>query len=112
MKLRGRHARSASKKVENHEHALALHYVHYNFARVQKAIGGTPAMAAGLTTRPWSIEEIPLHVRFAREIVVSRVLDKPSSVLRAPDQPRRQSQRRAPRTNFIYDIGHQRRPWR
>ena len=47
-----------SKKVENHEHALALHYVHYNFARVQKAIGGTPAMAAGLTTRPWSIEEI------------------------------------------------------
>jgi IS1 family transposase len=47
-----------SKKVENHEHALALHYVHYNFARVQKAIGGTPAMAAGLATRPWSVEEI------------------------------------------------------
>ena len=47
-----------SKKVENHEHALALHYVHYNFARVQKALGGTPAMAAGLTTRPWTVEEI------------------------------------------------------
>jgi hypothetical protein len=47
-----------SKKVENHEHALALHYVNYNFARVQKAIGGTPAMVAGLASRPWSVEEI------------------------------------------------------
>jgi hypothetical protein len=34
-----------SKKVENHEHALALHYVHYNFARPQRALKGTPAMA-------------------------------------------------------------------
>ena len=47
-----------SKKVDNHEHALALHYVHYNFARAQKALGNTPAMAADLATRPWTIEEI------------------------------------------------------
>lgn len=47
-----------SKKLENHLHALAIHYIHYNFARAQKAIGGTPAMAAGLATRPWSVEEI------------------------------------------------------
>ncbi|HET7288244.1 MAG TPA: IS1 family transposase, partial [Pyrinomonadaceae bacterium] len=47
-----------SKKVENHEYALALHYVHYNFARPQKALGGTPAMAAGLADRVWTIEEI------------------------------------------------------
>ena len=47
-----------SKKVENHEHALALHYVHYNFARPQKALGGTPAMLAGLTDRAWSVEDI------------------------------------------------------
>lgn len=47
-----------SKKVENHEHALALHYVHYNFARPQKALQGTPATAAGLATRPWTVEEI------------------------------------------------------
>jgi IS1 family transposase len=47
-----------SKKVQNHEHALALHYMHYNFARVQRSIGGTPAMAAGLMTRPLSVEEI------------------------------------------------------
>lgn len=47
-----------SKKVENHEHALALHYVHYNFARPQKALGGTPAMHAGLADHVWSVEEI------------------------------------------------------
>lgn len=47
-----------SKKVENHMHALALHYVHYNFARSQRALSGTPAMAAGLADRVWSVEDI------------------------------------------------------
>ena len=47
-----------SKKVENHCHALALHYVYYNFARKQVALKGTPAMAAGLATRPWTIADI------------------------------------------------------
>lgn len=47
-----------SKKVENHEHALALHYIHYNFARAQQSLGGTPAMASGLATHAWSVEEI------------------------------------------------------
>ena len=39
-------------------HALAIHYVHYNFARVQKALGGTPAMMSGLANTPWTIEQI------------------------------------------------------
>jgi IS1 family transposase len=47
-----------SKKVDNHEAALAIHYVHYNFARAQKSLNGTPAMAAGLADHQWSIEEI------------------------------------------------------
>lgn len=47
-----------SKKVQNHRHALAIHYVHYNFARPQRALNGTPAMAAGLATRVWTAEEI------------------------------------------------------
>jgi hypothetical protein len=46
------------KKVENHEHALALHYVHYSFAWKQNALGMTPAMAAGLTNRAKSVEGI------------------------------------------------------
>lgn len=47
-----------SKKLANHLHALAIHYINYNFARVQKGLKGTPAMAAGLTTRPWTTEDI------------------------------------------------------
>jgi IS1 family transposase len=47
-----------SKKLENHLHALAVHYVHYNFVRAQKGLKGTPAMAAGLANRVWSIEDV------------------------------------------------------
>lgn len=37
-----------SKKFENHCHALALYFVFYNFCRVHKTLGATPAMASGL----------------------------------------------------------------
>jgi hypothetical protein len=37
-----------SKKFENHCHALAPYFVFYNFCRVHKKLGATPAMAAGL----------------------------------------------------------------
>jgi IS1 family transposase len=47
-----------SKKLENHLHALAIHYMHYNFGRSQKGLKGTPAMAAGLADRVWSVEDI------------------------------------------------------
>ena len=36
-----------SKKIENHCHAIALHFVHYNFARIHKTLRVTPAMEAG-----------------------------------------------------------------
>jgi IS1 family transposase len=47
-----------SKKVENHEHAVALHFQHYNFCRVHKTLRVTPAMAAGLSDHVWSYEEL------------------------------------------------------
>jgi hypothetical protein len=47
-----------SKKVENHEHSIALHFMHYNFAKVHQTLRITPAMAAGVTTRLWSIEDV------------------------------------------------------
>ena len=37
-----------SKKFENHCHAPALYFVFYNFCRVHKTLGATPAMAAGI----------------------------------------------------------------
>ena len=47
-----------SKKIENHMHAVSLHFMHYNFARVHKTLKVTPAMQAGIADHMWSIEEI------------------------------------------------------
>jgi IS1 family transposase len=47
-----------SKKVENHEAAIALHFMHYNFCRVHKTLRVTPAMEAGLANHVWSVEEL------------------------------------------------------
>jgi IS1 family transposase len=43
-----------SKKVENLAHAVALHYMHYNFARVHQTLKTTPAIAAGVTDHRWT----------------------------------------------------------
>jgi hypothetical protein len=47
-----------SKKLENHALSVALHYMHYNFCRIHKTLRITPAMAAGVTDRLWSIGDI------------------------------------------------------
>lgn len=47
-----------SKKLENHAHAVALHYMNYNFARIHKSLRITPAMAAGVTDRVWDVKDI------------------------------------------------------
>jgi hypothetical protein len=47
-----------SKKVENHIHAIALHFMHYNFVRIHKSLRCTPAMEAGVSKKLWSIEDI------------------------------------------------------
>ncbi len=51
-----------SKKVENLEHTVALHFMYYNFARPHKTLSNpyptTPAMAAGVSNHVWTIEEI------------------------------------------------------
>jgi len=47
-----------SKKIENHEAAVALHYMHYNFVRIHQTLRITPAMAAGVSRHVWSFREI------------------------------------------------------
>ena len=47
-----------SKKVENHMHAISLHYMYYNFARIHKTLRVTPAMEAGTSDHVWEMEEI------------------------------------------------------
>lgn len=47
-----------SKKVENLEHMVALHFMHYNFVRIHKSLHTTPALMAGVTNKLWSIADI------------------------------------------------------
>lgn len=47
-----------SKKVQNLECAVALHFMYYNFGRIHKSLRVTPAMEAGLSDHVWSLEEI------------------------------------------------------
>lgn len=47
-----------SKKVENHVHALALYFVHYNWMRIHTTLRVPPAMAAGLTTKLMGWEDM------------------------------------------------------
>jgi len=47
-----------SKKVDNHRHMVALHYMYYNFCRIHQTLRVTPAMEAKITDRVWTIEEL------------------------------------------------------
>lgn len=47
-----------SKKIDNLHHALALHFMYYNFCRVHQTLRVTPAMEAKVTDHVWDIEEI------------------------------------------------------
>jgi hypothetical protein len=47
-----------SKKLANHGHAVAVHFMHYNFCRVHKSPLVTRATEAGLVDHVWSIEEL------------------------------------------------------
>jgi len=52
-----------SKKIENHGHAVSLHFMHYNFYRPHESlrqgkIRRTPAMAAGVADHVWTIAEL------------------------------------------------------
>lgn len=47
-----------SKKVENLAYAVALHFMHYNFARIHKTLRVTPAMEAKVADHVWTLEEI------------------------------------------------------
>ena len=47
-----------SKKLENHMHAVSLHFMFYNFCKIHLTLRVTPAMEAGIADHIWSIEEI------------------------------------------------------
>jgi IS1 family transposase len=47
-----------SKKLENHMHAIAIHYMHYNYCRIHQTLRVTPAMEAGIASHVWEVEEL------------------------------------------------------
>ena len=47
-----------SKELRNHEHAIPLHYFHYNFCRVHMTLKTTPAVAAKVTDKRWTIGDL------------------------------------------------------
>lgn len=47
-----------SKKLANHAHAMALHFLYYNFVRTHQTLRMAPAMAAGVTKRLWEMSDV------------------------------------------------------
>lgn len=47
-----------SKKIENHMHAISLHYMYHNFCRIHKSLQVNPAMEAGTTDSVYDPEFI------------------------------------------------------
>ena len=48
----------SSKKVENLQAAVSLHFAHYNMVRIHRSLQATPAMEAGVEDRPWKIANL------------------------------------------------------
>lgn len=51
-----------SKKLENHAHSLALQFMHYNFCRRHITLKTSPAAAAGVAGRIWTLEDVVLMI--------------------------------------------------
>lgn len=47
-----------SKKIDNLGHAVSVHYLHYNFVRKHQTLKTTPAVAAGVADRVWTIADM------------------------------------------------------
>jgi len=47
-----------SKKVENLQAAVSLHFMYYNFCRIHQTRKMTPAMSVGIETRQWTLEDL------------------------------------------------------
>ncbi len=71
---------AVSKKAENHAAALALYFTFYNFVRVHKTLRCSLAMAAGLSDRLWSMEDVVALIDAAEGPAKKRGPYKPRQV--------------------------------
>jgi hypothetical protein len=58
LKASGCKPNGFSRKLENHAAATALNYFTYNFIEIHRTLRVSPAMAAGVETRLWSVEDL------------------------------------------------------
>jgi hypothetical protein len=58
MRRLTRHTNAFSKKIENLQAAVAIHFAHYNFVWLHKTLRVTPAMAAEVSDRRWTLDEL------------------------------------------------------
>ncbi len=65
-----------SKKLENHAHMVALYVLWYNFVRIHKTLRTSPAMAAGIETRLWSMEDVVAMIDKHAERAAPRLADR------------------------------------
>src|SRR5437764_2934430 len=65
-----------SKKLENHAHMVALYAIWYNFVRIYKTLRVTPAMAAGIADRLWSMEDVVALIDEQAERSAPRLADR------------------------------------
>jgi IS1 family transposase len=64
-----------SKKIDNHEHAVALHYFHYNFIRKHQTLKTTPAVAAGLASKRFTLLDLVQMVEAEEKQLGERLSD-------------------------------------
>jgi hypothetical protein len=65
-----------SKKLRNHAHMVALYALWYAFVRVHKTLRVSPAMAAGIKTRLWSMEDVVAMIDEQAERSAPRLADR------------------------------------
>ena len=69
-----------SKTVQNHKHAVALHYFHYNFIRRHQTLKTTPAVAAGIADKVWTMLDFVRLMEREESLLGGRLTEyKPSA---------------------------------
>jgi len=64
-----------SKLLDNHKHMIALYYFNYNFARRHQTIKTTPAIAAGVTNKAWTMVEFVELMEREEAMIGGRISD-------------------------------------
>jgi IS1 family transposase len=72
-----------SKRRKNHEHAIALHYFHYNFIRKHQTIKTTPAVMSGVTDKVWTMVDFVKLLEREEQLLGGRISDYKASKRRA-----------------------------